>query len=135
MHRLDTHLLGTLALIVGGACLVPSVSQAQQSESGRGAVEAPRHVRQDSSAVPATSRPPKGMCRIWLSDVPASQQPAATDCASAVRNRPPTGRVIFGDDYSQPKRDSTAKAVPTGKGFMEMKPPVVFRKHPPLLAQ
>jgi hypothetical protein len=76
------------------------------------------------------SRPPKGMCRVWLSEVPASQQPAATDCASAVRNRPSNGRVIFGDDYSQPKRDSTAKPVPGAKGFTEMKPPIVLRKHP-----
>ena len=36
-------------------------------------------------AVPRTHLPPPGMCRIWLDNVPPSQQPAPTDCASAVR--------------------------------------------------
>jgi hypothetical protein len=48
--------------------------------------------------IPPGSRPPAGMCRIWLDNVPAGQQPAPTDCATAVRNRPPNGRVIFGDE-------------------------------------
>src|SRR5439155_10103640 len=60
--------------------------------------------------IPVNERPPAGMCRIWLDDVPAAQQPAPTDCPTAVRNRPPKGRVIFGDDYVQ-KRD-TAKVTP-----------------------
>ena len=68
--------------------------------------------------IPAAERPPAGMCRIWLDDVPAAQQPAPTDCASAVRNRPAKGRVIFGDDYVVPKRrDSTSKTKPAIKGF------------------
>jgi len=46
------------------------------------------------------------MCRIWLDDVPPAQQPAPTDCASAVRNRPSNGRVIFGDE---PKDKGTFK--------------------------
>ncbi len=45
-----------------------------------------------------SDRPPRGMCRIWLNGVPPGQQPAPTDCATAVRNRPPNARVIFGDD-------------------------------------
>lgn len=68
--------------------------------------------------VPASERPPAGMCRIWLDNVPAASQPAPTDCASAVRNRPEKGRVIFGDDYVAPKRhDSTKKATPAINGF------------------
>ena len=61
---------------------------------------------------PAVSVPPK-MCRIWLDGVRADSQPAPTDCAAALRNRPPNGRVIFGkegDDRSlprQPAADST----------------------------
>jgi hypothetical protein len=43
------------------------------------------------------------MCRIWLDNVPAAQQPAPTDCASAVRNQPRNGRVIFSDDPRTPK--------------------------------
>ena len=55
-------------------------------------------------SIPRDHRPPAGMCRIWLENVPASQQPAPTDCATAVRNRPTNARVIFGDDYVQPQR-------------------------------
>jgi hypothetical protein len=72
--------------------------------------------KQRKDDIPASARPPAGMCRIWLEGVPAAQQPAPTDCATAVRNRPAKGRVIFGDDYVAPKRDST-KAVPPMKGF------------------
>ena len=34
--------------------------------------------------VPRSHLPPPGMCRIWLDNVPPSQQPAPTDCASPV---------------------------------------------------
>jgi hypothetical protein len=58
--------------------------------------------RDRSNEVPPGHRPPPGMCRIWLDGVPAGQQPAPTDCATAVRNRPANGRVLFGDDYAKP---------------------------------
>ena len=57
------------------------------------------HAQERRGEVPKEYRPPKGMCRIWLDDVPAKQQPAPTDCPTAVRNRPSNGKVIFGDDY------------------------------------
>lgn len=68
--------------------------------------------------IPVSARPPAGMCRIWLDDVPISHQPAPTDCASAVRNRPSKGRVIFGDDYVRKGRpaDTSRPTVPI-KGF------------------
>ena len=60
--------------------------------------------------VPDGHRPPPGMCRIWLDGVPPGQQPAPTDCATAVRNRPANGRVIFGDDYrARDQRDDDAR--------------------------
>jgi hypothetical protein len=59
--------------------------------------------------IPAGHRPPAGMCRIWLDGVPAGQQPAPTDCATAVRNRPANGRVIFGDDYVDGKGKKKSK--------------------------
>jgi hypothetical protein len=61
------------------------------------------HAQQRDGDVPKDYRPPKGMCRIWLNDVPAKQQPAPTDCATAVRNRPSNGKVLFGDDYKDGK--------------------------------
>jgi hypothetical protein len=56
--------------------------------------------------VPPEYRPPAGMCRIWIEGVQPSQQPAPTDCVTAVRNRPVNGSVIFGD---APKRDDKPK--------------------------
>lgn len=86
------------------------------------------------SDVPADARPPRGMCRIWIDGVPAAQQPAATDCPTAVKNRPSNGRVIFGDDFADSGRTSRAdkpKLPPTAKGFTDVKPPpVVVPKRP-----
>ena len=50
-----------------------------------------------ADSVPASAKPPAGMCRIWLPNVPANKQAAPTDCPTAVRNRPANARVIFGD--------------------------------------
>jgi hypothetical protein len=71
--------------------------------------------------IPAESRPPAGMCRIWLDDVPAGQQPAPTDCATAVKNKPQNGRVIFGDDYAakDDKGDKKKGPPPFVKSFTQ----------------
>lgn len=53
-------------------------------------------------AVPRTHMPPPGMCRIWLDNVPPAQQPAPTDCASAARNLPRNGRLIYNDEPRSP---------------------------------
>jgi hypothetical protein len=81
-----------LLLIAGliAAASAPAQAGAQHPQ--------PKDAARRAAAVPADARPPKGMCRIWLDGVPAAQQPAATDCPTAIRNRPTTGRVIFGDD-------------------------------------
>jgi len=50
------------------------------------------------------------MCRIWLNDVPAGQQPAPTDCASAVRNRPANAKVLFGDESQKGKKGKSDKS-------------------------
>jgi hypothetical protein len=81
-------MLALAVLVAGGASL--------------GAQARPR-PRDGKVEVPRTHLPPPGMCRIWLDNVPAAQQPAPTNCASAVRNRPRNGRVIFNDEPSDPK--------------------------------
>ena len=60
--------------------------------------------------VPPAFFPPAGMCRIWINQVPAAQQPAPTDCASAVRNRPANGKVLFGDDPPRGKKTKKEKS-------------------------
>src|SRR5688500_8672610 len=58
------------------------------------------------SKVPEGHKPPPGMCRIWIDGVPPGRQSAPTDCATAVRNRPSNGRVIWGDDDRTREADS-----------------------------
>jgi hypothetical protein len=60
--------------------------------------------------VPPGFFPPAGMCRIWINGVPAGQQPAPTDCASAVKNRPANGKVLFGDDPPKSKKGKSDKS-------------------------
>ena len=89
-------------------------------------------AKDSSKAVPAEARPPKGMCRVWIDGVPAAQQPAPTDCATAVKNHPANSRVIFGDDYPDTTKTGEAKGKlpPTIKGFSAVKPPVVTPRRP-----
>jgi hypothetical protein len=93
---LRAPLVGLVALVFTAGVAeaqrpVPQKPQNQQSQ------------RRDQ-IVPPGFFPPAGMCRIWLNDVPASQQPAPTDCASAVRNRPANARVLFGDEPQKGKK-------------------------------
>jgi len=118
-HRKVVTIIG---LIVAAA----APAMAQQS--------APKDSAKRTS-IPADARPPKGMCRVWIDGVPAAQQPAATDCPTAVKNRPNNGRVIFGDDYpdsSKTKPADRAKLPPDVKGFTGVKPsPQILPKRPP----
>ena len=74
-------------------------------------------ARAQESEVPKEFWPPPGMCRIWLEKVPPRQQPAPTDCPTAVRNRPENGRVLFGDDYVEKSDKGEKKEIPFLKRF------------------
>jgi hypothetical protein len=51
--------------------------------------------------------------------VPANRQPAPTDCATAIRNKPPNARVIF-----PPGKAGDQKAAPgRGRDTTKRKPP------------
>jgi hypothetical protein len=65
--------------------------------------------RQWKPVVPPEYRPPAGMCRVWIEGVQPSQQPAPTDCASAVKNKPVNGTVIFGEDVPKRGNDKPKK--------------------------
>jgi hypothetical protein len=127
MKKVNIRFLATLGMT---AAIVALVSPRAALAQGTG--------NQD---IPAGSRPPAGMCRIWLDNVPAAQQPAPTDCATAVRNRPAKGRVIFGDDYTSKRADTTRRTTKTQgsttttktnpgiKGFVPA-PPKTTKKRP-----
>ncbi|MDB4916709.1 MAG: hypothetical protein JWM95_4353 [Gemmatimonadetes bacterium] len=81
------------------------------------AMAGPAHAQQaQADSVPKAYRPPPGMCRIWLDKVPPKQQPAPTDCPTAVKNKPTNGKVIFGDDYKE-KGKGDRKELPFLKKF------------------
>jgi hypothetical protein len=100
----------TLAFLVAAA-FAPLHSSSAQARGDKG----------KPPTIPQESRPPAGMCRIWLDDVPAGQQPAPTDCATAVKNKPQNGRVIFGDDYAKKddKGDKKKGPPPFVKSFTQ----------------
>jgi hypothetical protein len=52
--------------------------------------------RPQAPQLPREMMPPAGKCRIWMDGVPATQQPAPTDCQTALRRKPANGTVIFG---------------------------------------
>lgn len=52
--------------------------------------------RTSRDTVPLTMLPPAGKCRIWMAGVPAAQQPAPTDCSTALRQKPANGVLLYG---------------------------------------
>ena len=120
--------LSSALLISGFLSAIAAPVSAQQA--------APKDSAQKSKStpIPAEARPPKGMCRIWLDGVPAAQQPAPTDCPTALKNRPANGRVVFGDEFadSSKRGDTKTKLPPAAKGFTGVSPiPPILPKKPP----
>jgi hypothetical protein len=91
-----------------GVILAASVAEAQRPVPVKPRTSVTQKSGRDQ-IVPPGFFPPAGMCRIWINDVPAAQQPAPTDCASAVRNRPTNGKVLFGDDPPKGKKEKSDK--------------------------
>lgn len=120
----------SLIVTVGFIVATAAPAMAQQGAALKDSVK-----RAANNAIPVDARPPKGMCRVWIDGVPAAQQPAATDCPAAVKNRPANGRVIFGDDFADSipaKRTDRNRFSPEIKGFTGVKPsPQLLPKRPP----
>lgn len=104
-HRFSSWTRLALAAAVG-LVISASSAHAQRPVPAKPKSQTPQQQSQPrrDQIVPPAFFPPSGMCRIWLNDVPAGQQPAPTDCASAVRNRPANGKVLFGDDPPKNKK-------------------------------
>ena len=95
----------TLAFLIAVA-LAPAVAAAQ---SGSKPV-----------TIPNAQKPPAGMCRIWVDGVPPDKQPAPTDCATALRNKPTHAQGVFGESKAAPRQGSSAAAhqfMPPINGF------------------
>jgi hypothetical protein len=72
-----------------------------------GAQEKSSRETKAANNVPQSAQPPAGLCRVWLENVPAGQQPAPTDCATAIKNRPQNARIVFGnlqDEAAKPQQ-------------------------------
>lgn len=99
--------LCSMLAIVGVTLAAPNHAEGQSLPPVRSL--APTKKTSTSDDVPASHKPPAGMCRVWIDNVPPAQQPAPTDCATAIRTRPPNARVIFSED--DPKgRDKADRA-------------------------
>jgi hypothetical protein len=93
-----TFSLAVLALVLAAAPL---------------SAQARKHV---VAKIPPGQLPPKEMCRVWIDGVPPGQQPPVTNCATALANRVPNSRVIFGDRESFPGRGKNALKTETANG-------------------
>ena len=112
------HVFTSLVLVV--LLLFPREGS---SQSLRPTEKQPAKTAEKSEPVPKQYLPPPGMCRIWVDNVPAARQPAPTDCATAIRNKPPNARVLFpagrsgqekGIAPGRGRTDTTAKRKPPG---------------------
>jgi hypothetical protein len=96
---------GSWVVVVSSLVFSASAALAQGTPPTREKSDPPRSAKRVGTEreVPRSHKPPAGLCRIWLNGVPAAQQPAPTDCASAVRNRPANAKVIFPEEKEAPR--------------------------------
>jgi hypothetical protein len=125
MESLMKQLKAIVMCALAAAVLLPAAAWGQSTPR--------RPIARDTAAtVPTQSRPPRGMCRVWIDGVPATQQPAATDCSNAVKNRPQNGRVLFGDDYANRQKAQETKSAPPARGSnTQAPPPATTKRRPP----
>jgi hypothetical protein len=108
--------VGAIGIGLAFASAVPmSVAHAQG--------EPTKAQKQDS--IPKEYLPPAKMCRVWIDGVPPAQQPAPTDCPTAIQKKPANGRVIYGKEKG---KEAATEKLPI-KGFTK---PATTKK-PPLI--
>jgi hypothetical protein len=91
--RLST--LATLAVLA--VAPAPAGAQGRSAPAKENEDRSQRPITSDSSvSIPRNMMPPAGKCRIWMRGVPAAQQPAPTDCTTALRQSPANGVLVFG---------------------------------------
>lgn len=96
--RLRPFALAALALFA----LAPAQADAQRNRAPakekrpEKASGAPSSTTDSTVSIPREMMPPAGKCRIWMRGVPPTQQPAPTDCTTALRQAPANGVLVFG---------------------------------------
>lgn len=103
--------------LAAGAALVFGTSPATAQDK-------PVQEQEILPGIPASAMPPEGMCRVWLKDVPVSRQPAATDCASAIKSRPRDAMLLLGEpsrNAKLPVRRSTRPLTSIGNGVPNLR--------------
>ena len=108
-YLLRSGFLRLVAPAIFGVIVSASLSGAQRPVPVKSGQNTTQQQSSREQIVPPAFYPPAGMCRIWINQVPAGQQPAPTDCASALRNRPANGKVLFGDQPPNGKKTKTEK--------------------------
>lgn len=93
LTRLPVRLARPLACLLLAA---PMALAAQVRGVSVSTPAAPAGPRAATPAVPVHLLPPAGKCRVWIEEVPAAQQPAPTDCATALRLKPANAVVLYG---------------------------------------
>ncbi len=91
-RRTLLSIIGSLSAGLAVISTTPSLGVAQGSSRTQSKVESSK------SEIPKEYLPPAKMCRVWIDGVPAAQQPAPTDCPTAIQKKPANGRVIYGED-------------------------------------
>ncbi|MFM8567213.1 MAG: hypothetical protein ACKOCV_05980 [Gemmatimonadota bacterium] len=101
----------------------PSLLAAQVRGVSVTAPAAPTGARATTPAVPVHLLPPAGKCRVWMEEVPTAQQPAPTDCATALRLKPANAVVLYGPPLREEddafKRGAAAPARPAARSTDE----------------
>lgn len=82
--------MSKLSFALAFAAAVSAAAATSADAQGRG--------RNSTDNIPPGQMPPAGKCRIWIDGVPPGRQGPITDCATAERNRPANGRVIYGSE-------------------------------------
>jgi hypothetical protein len=110
LTRPPVRLVRSLALLL--ALGAPSLLTAQVRGVSVTAPAAPAGTRTATPAVPVHLLPPAGKCRVWMEEVPATQQPAPTDCATALRLKPANAVVLYGPPLRE-EDEAFERATPT----------------------
>jgi hypothetical protein len=68
--------------------------------------------RSTGTVYPDPQTMPTGTCRVWIEGLPASRQPAPTDCATARRNQPRNSRIIYGSRPTNVYGNGDPRSIP-----------------------